>query len=162
MEVLIFILIMVFVFANKNKKTAKTAGTAQAKPANRAETVDKAARARSQVREKAARVKAAAPQNVRPVKLATQSSPVFMAAPMGDSLLDEEGCVGGSLEHTHDEGESRAEHARHMEASQHREAEETRAAQSALELSQMNLRRLRQAVVMAEILDRPKALRRRA
>ena len=34
------------------------------------------------------------------------------------------------------------------------------AAQAALELSARNLSRLRQAVVMAEILDKPKALRR--
>lgn len=80
--------------------------------------------------------------------------------PQGASMLDEEGCVGGSMAHAHTEGESRAEHARHQAAARRREAEETLAAQAALELSARNLSRLRQAVVMAEILDRPKALRR--
>jgi hypothetical protein len=72
---------------------------------------------------------------------------------------DEEGCVGGSMAHTHEEGESRTEHARHLREAQNREAQETLAASAAAELREMNLSRLRQAVVMAEILDRPRALR---
>ena len=60
----------------------------------------------------------------------------------------------------HEEGESRAEHARHVREARQREVRESMAAQAATELSELNLQRLRQAVVMAEILDRPKALRR--
>lgn len=75
--------------------------------------------------------------------------------------VDAEGCVGGSMEHDHHEGESREEHSRHIAEADHREREATLAVQTAQALGEMNLRRLRQAVVMAEILDRPKALRRR-
>ena len=75
---------------------------------------------------------------------------------------DEEGCVGGSMEHHQHEGESRAEHTRHIAEVQRREREETLSAQTAEALGQMNLRRLRQAVIMAEILDKPKSLRRAA
>ena len=80
------------------------------------------------------------------------------ASPAGG--VDEEGCVGGSMSHTHEEGESRKEHARHVREARKQEVQEALAVQAATELSEMNLHRLRQAVVMAEILDRPRALRR--
>ena len=104
------------------------------------------------------------PHEARPVQVPGQKSPVFMAArgPLPASILDEEdeeGCVGGSMAHTHEEGESRTEHAHHLREAQNREAQETLAASAAAELREMNLSRLRQAVVMAEILDRPRALR---
>jgi len=124
----------------------------------------------------AANAQAKAPAAVKSVKVEGQKSPVFMAASAaatipretGDiparqpSMLeaDEEGCVGGSMAHTHEEGESRKEHARHVREARKQEAQEALAVQAATELSEMNLHRLRQAVVMAEILDRPRALRR--
>ena len=70
---------------------------------------------------------------------------------------DKEGCIGGSIPHTQHEGESRAEHAEHMK----------RAAVSAVETPGEQIRKslsaaeMRKAVIMSEILDRPKALRRR-
>lgn len=69
---------------------------------------------------------------------------------------DEEGCVGGSMAHTHEEGESREEHARHMAAMTARDAEE-----AANEVRPaIDAAALRRAVVMSEVLGRPKALRR--
>ncbi len=69
--------------------------------------------------------------------------------------VDEEGCVGGSMEHTHEEGESREEHGRHMEAMRARDAEE--AAQEARRT--IDAATLRRAVVMSEVLGRPRALK---
>ena len=74
---------------------------------------------------------------------------------------DEEGCVGGSMAHEHTEGESRAEHSRHMDAARQRETDESRAESDALDLAHMNTRKLRQAIVAAEVLGKPVALRSR-
>lgn len=73
---------------------------------------------------------------------------------------DAEGCVGGSMAHTQHEGETRREHRRHMAAAARRELED-RAREATQTGSDEKLKRLRQAVVMAEILDKPVALRRR-
>ena len=179
MEVLFFILIVIFAILSGKSKQKKKPQT----PAGAA-TAPKAVKARAKTtvwpkitvkQDDIAKMlsgwvddeaeAAGAPANVKPVQVAGQKSPVVMAGdiPREAGILDEvdeEGCVGGSMAHTHDEGESRAEHHRHVEEARRQENEETRAAQAARELSEMNLRRLRQAVVMAEILDRPKALRR--
>ena len=76
--------------------------------------------------------------------------------------VDEEGCVGGSMAHEHTEGESRAEHDEHIAAMRRRDAAE--AAQSAAgrfgALGEMNLQELRRAVIVSEVLGKPKALRR--
>lgn len=124
--------------------------------------VDEAAGAKSAI--PAQTQDAEGPREARPVQIPGQKSPVFMAGrgSRPASILDEEdeeGCVGGSMAHTHEEGESRTEHARHLREAQNREAQETLAASAAAEFRAMNLSRLRQAVVMAEILDRPRALR---
>ena len=79
----------------------------------------------------------------------------------GASAFDDEGCVGGSLAHDHTEGEDRAEHARHKEEVKRREAVEALEHAQAANAAAVNVHRLRQAVVMAEVLDRPKALRAR-
>ena len=190
MGVLIYILIIVFIVVSSNnskKKKAQSAGKTPQSPARVRETSsDKLANARTggdflkalgamateSVEDMLSDTKPAAkaqavPGAVRAVKVPGQASPVFMAAspaaaPQGGGAADDEGCVGGSMAHTHDEGESRAEHDRHMKAAMRREADESLAAQAAQELSEMNIHRLRRAVVVAEILDRPKALRRRA
>ncbi|MBR0368563.1 MAG: hypothetical protein IJH86_09270 [Clostridia bacterium] len=190
MGVLIYILIIVFIVVSTNnskKKKAQSAGKTPQSPARVRETPsDKLANARTggdflkalgamateSVEDMLSEAKPAAkaqavPGAVRAVKVPGQSSPVFMAAspaaaPQGEGAADDEGCVGGSMAHTHDEGESRAEHDRHMKAAMRRETDESLAAQAAQELSEMNIHRLRRAVVVAEILDRPKALRRRA
>ena len=81
--------------------------------------------------------------------------------PQGASLLDEEGCVGGSMEHDHDEGESRAEHARHLTEAKRREAEELLIQADTQRRAQVSAQKLREAVVMAEVLGKPRALRPR-
>lgn len=179
MEVLFFILLIVFLVVNNGKKPqkGKSAGKAR-RPSERfaqrmaeiekiLETDAEPAKATPAVQAaKAAKVKAQAKpqaktQAVRPVKVAGQASPVFIKAPGILEQEDDEGCVGGSMAHTQHEGESRAEHRQHLEKIQHQEQEETLAAQAALELAELNVHRLRRAVVMAEILDRPRALRAR-
>lgn len=190
MGVLIYILIIVFIVvssSNSKKKKAQSAAKPPQSAVRGRESASKLANARSgedflkalgamateSVEDMLSDAKPAAkaqavPGAVRAVKVPGQASPVFMAAspkavpPQGASPADDEGCVGGSMAHTHDEGESRAEHDRHMKAAMRREADESLAAQAAQELSEMNIHRLRRAVVVAEILDRPKALRRRA
>lgn len=74
----------------------------------------------------------------------------------GESAYDDEGCVGGSMPHDHAEGESHAEHGRHIAAMQARDRDETALARAGVDIAQ-----LRRAVVMAEVLDRPVSLRRR-
>ena len=72
----------------------------------------------------------------------------------GRSAHADDECIGGSMAHTHTEGVSRAAHARRMAAidADH----ETSDAQSGA----FDARDLRRAVVMAEVLGKPKALRR--
>ena len=88
------------------------------------------------------------------------SKPV-QAVAQGASMLDEEGCVGGSMEHDHDEGESRAEHARHLTEAKRREAEELLIQADTQRRAQVSAQKLREAVVMAEVLGKPRALRPR-
>ena len=69
----------------------------------------------------------------------------------GHSALKDADCVGGSMAHTHTEGVSRAAHARRMAAMD--------AGQDGDMLPEtIDARALRRAVVMAEVLGRPKAL----
>ena len=81
--------------------------------------------------------------------------------PQGASFADEEGCVGGSLGGHDEEGESRAEHAEHLDRADKALAAETAGNRRAESLRAAGIAQLRQAVVMSEILDKPKALRRR-
>ena len=102
---------------------------------------------------KAARATAAPQAVAMQPKAAQAHEPV----PQGMSLSDDEGCVGGSLPHDHSEGESHEDHARHMAAYAQRELDErTHEARAGLALSDV-----RRAVVMAEILGKPRALQRR-
>ena len=75
--------------------------------------------------------------------------------------MDAEGCVGGSLGAHREEGESRAEHRLHERRREAALAAECAASRRAAAVRQANVDQLRQAVVMSEILDKPKALRRR-
>ena len=186
MGVLVYILIIVFILvssSNSKKKKAQSAGkTPQQAVRSREALNHKLANARSgedflkalgvmatesasdavKAAKPAAKAQAV-PKEAGAVKQPARTAAVPVAAkPQGTGHADDEGCVGGSMAHTHEEGESRAEHDRHMKAALRREADESLAAQAALELSEMNIHRLRRAVVVAEILDRPKALRRRA
>ena len=81
--------------------------------------------------------------------------------PSGESAVDAEGCVGGSLGAHREEGERRAEHRLHERRREAALAAECVASRRAAAVHQANVDQLRQAVVMSEILDKPKALRRR-
>lgn len=92
-------------------------------------------------------------------KTAQPSAKPPVKAPQQVQFADVEGCVGGSIAHTQHEGESSAEHALHMKRSAPKPAEPEAPAASMHRLSTADLRK---AVVMSEILDKPKALRRYA
>lgn len=81
--------------------------------------------------------------------------------PSGESVVDAEGCVGGSLGAHREEGERRAEHRLHERRREAALAAECAASRRTAAVRQANVDQLRQAVVMSEILDKPKALRRR-
>ena len=74
-------------------------------------------------------------------------------------IPDEEGCVGGSMAHEHTEGESAEEHGAHIEEMRLRDAQEEESARAAL--GEIDAQALRRAVIAAEVLGRPKALKRR-
>lgn len=72
----------------------------------------------------------------------------------GVSRLEDADCAGGSMEHTHTEGVSRAELARRMAA-----IDEAGRADDMLP-ERIDARALRRAVVMAEVLGKPRALKK--
>ena len=78
----------------------------------------------------------------------------------GLSLFDDKGCIGGSIEHDSHEGDSRYPY----DTRDYRTQSDASvwAGDIAQELQSMNVQRLRRAIVISEILDRPKALRRRS
>ena len=134
MRIIIFLLVLAFVFFDAKKEKKKQAGAVK-KP-----------------------VKAPAADEALPED---EAIPEMMPdpSPEGRALHDDEGCVGGSIAHDHHEGESRTEHRRHVAAVERREDAESEAERAARETSALNARRLRQAVIMAEVLDRPISLR---
>ena len=149
---------------------------AQEKPVSKQKAASAAARARvaEERREALARLRSAAQAKLRELEavpgngaaqaaaLAVQAAvPARAQVRQGASLLDEEGCVGGSMDHDHAEGEGRAEHARHIDAVKRREAAELLERAEADNRAENRVRRLREAVVMAEVLNRPVALRPR-
>ena len=73
----------------------------------------------------------------------------------GHSTLVDEDCAGGSMEHTHAEGVSRAAQARRMAAidAGHPDGED-------ILPESIDARALRRAVVMAEVLGKPRALKK--
>lgn len=79
----------------------------------------------------------------------------------GMSRADANGCLGGSLSGHSEEGESRAEHARHLREADAQQREVLREEARDLSMRQAARSELRRAVVWSEILDKPKALRRR-
>jgi len=78
-----------------------------------------------------------------------------LASSQGRSLFEDKGCIGGSIPHDSHEGDSMYPYGldRDDESSVY-------AGDIALEIQNMNLNKLRRAVVISEILDKPKALRR--
>ena len=79
----------------------------------------------------------------------------------GMSRAVAEGCLGGSLSGHPEEGESRAEHAEHLRKVDAQERAILRGEERALHMRMAARAELRRAVVWSEILDRPRALRRR-
>lgn len=71
----------------------------------------------------------------------------------GHSTLADEDCVGGSMEHTHTEGVNRAAHARRMAAIDAGHDEDVLP-------ETIDAAALRRAIVMAEVLGKPRALRK--
>lgn len=83
---------------------------------------------------------------------------------MGSEIITDEGIdgyAGGSMPDIHTEGESPAEHRRHVAAVKQREAAETARHLAESEHKNVKLQDLRRAVVMSEILDKPVSLRRK-
>ena len=166
MESLIVVLIILFIVLTNEKSKQKKRGAAPAKP-------QRAARGRESFRQRLEKLKAEAEKQLQAVEeavpdgslpdgsLPDAASVLQPEIAQGVSLHDDEGCVGGSMEHVHTEGETHAEHRRHVEALRRRETEERLAAQAAAELAALNTQKLRQAVIMKELLDRPVALRGR-
>ena len=76
----------------------------------------------------------------------------------GREGLDDEECFGGSMAHTHTEGVSRAAHARRMAVMDAESGD--RPYEDVLTPGALDPVALRRAVVMAEVLGRPKALRK--
>lgn len=91
------------------------------------------------------------------------AAPALVREPLaaGMSCADAEGCLGGSLSGHPEEGESRAEHAEHLRKADAQERAILRGEERALHMRTAARTELRRAVVWSEILDRPKALRRR-
>ena len=91
------------------------------------------------------------------------AAPALTREPLttGMSRADAEGCLGGSLSGHSEEGESRAEHAEHLRKADAQERAILRGEERALHMRTAARTELRRAVVWSEILDRPKALRRR-
>ena len=81
----------------------------------------------------------------------------------GRDLLDDEECRGGSMAHEHEEGVARAAHKRRM-AAVDGDAGDEPAQRGPLAPGVVDAQALRRAVVMAEVLGKPRALqvRRRA
>ncbi len=91
------------------------------------------------------------------------AAPALVREPLaaGMSRADANGCLGGSLSGHPEEGESRAEHAEHLRKADAQERAILRGEERALHMRTAARTELRRAVVWSEILDRPKALRRR-
>ena len=119
------------------------------------------------ISEREARRKALEARRAARRQAAKAAQPRVAASEEEDSAMlfggvDEEGCVGGSMAHEHTEGESREEHGAHIAAMERRDVEE--AAQGGAGrfgvLGDMSLEELRRAVIVSEVLGKPKALRR--
>lgn len=78
----------------------------------------------------------------------------------GFSIFEDQGCISGSIAHDSHEGDSAYPYGS-SEGFIRGGDDSVYAEDIARELQDMNVQRLRRAVVISEILDRPKALRRR-
>lgn len=132
-------------------------------PAERRQRIEALKGKKQSLRAEAQAVRAAAPQApaAHPGEGLSRPGSLAARAPQGFEGFDEEGCVGGSMPHDHTEGERRDEHARHIAAMAARDAEEAVLA-APRGIAALDPTALRRAVVVSEILGKPRALRRRA
>ena len=166
MEAIVLILILVLLSASSKKKKAGKApqsirqeAVKAASPAVLKAEAVRARRAQAVAALKARQAAARQPAEAAPTP-ESAPIPVAPAAPLqGISHADEEGCLGGSMPHDHAEGESREEHARHIAAVDAFDAALRKEREAEADAARERARRLRQAVVFAEILDRPRGLR---
>ena len=180
MEIIVVIIIIVIALISKQSgKNMRASGGAQGQAVRPAAPRPQAPRPAKPVAQPAKPVVQPTVQAAKPVAVPGGLAESLMdllrepqgAPSEGESAVDwerpdEEGCLGGSMEHEHTEGESRAEHGQHLEAMREaalrereaRELEEASARPAVL--GDLDLAALRRAVIISEVLDRPKALRR--
>lgn len=96
----------------------------------------------------------------KPVKAVSVLPSGMKKAVQGQSFQDDHGCIGGSLSHEGHEGDDRRI-ATPNGSSFGLELSAFEEASLADELHTMNLQDMRRAVVLSEVLGKPKALRRR-
>ena len=160
--IVLILIWLLFSLGSGKKKKAPKQGPGPLTGAKAAANAEARAAARQAMLARHAKLaqKTAAPEKA--AKAAPQPAPKPAPARMvlpkqGESFRDDDGCQVGSLGGHHAEGESAQEHAEHL-----RRADETNAAQAGAQaLRGGGLPELRRAIVLSEILDRPKALRRR-
>ena len=183
--VILMIVVALVSASSRNKKTSANNGGAQRANAHQPLNPEALARAAAQAGRREApkpaqpTVKPAEPRVESTVTQTKQPEYVAQAAPgegrsmledeacrggsmphahtEGDSTLEDEDCDGGSMAHTHTEGVSRTAHARRMAELDHsRQTDED----DGLIPQTIDAQALRRAVVMAEILGKPRAMRR--
>lgn len=170
MEIILVILMIVLALVSSGSKArkqraangqtppqaAKAASPAKARQAAEAEEALAKAKERARRKIEAAKQQSKRQPDVPAPPKPAPAQPTVSVSREGMSAFDDEGCLGGSMPHGHAEGESRAEHGRHVAAMEARDREE-----AVLERKGLDARAMRRAVVMAEVLDRPVSLRAR-
>ena len=173
--VILFVLFFIVSAGSKNKKgnsAAQRPGTAgNAKQQASAANARSARPKPSAGKVKPVRPASAMPKNLGDLKAAMNQwledsmteikgdvKPVVQPAAQsvqGASMLEDAQCAGGSMEHTHTEGVSRAAQARRMAAidAGHPDGED-------ILPEAIDAAALRRAVVMAEVLGKPRALKK--
>ncbi|MBQ8972784.1 MAG: hypothetical protein IJ074_06875 [Clostridia bacterium] len=154
--IIVVILLIVLGSLSKRKKpnTTGAKGTAQRRPAPQP-----APRASASFQKAFQAAKVGAPP-IAAAKTAPSPTPEPIAArmEMGFSVEDEEGCVGGSLGAHSEEGENREEHAAHMRKSDSIPTPKVEIAPRRT-TRRLTAAEMQQAVVTAEILGKPRAMR---
>ena len=161
MEIIALILIIVLVSltgtkkGNRARQAAQNPNLAQGMQNSKLGQAIKAAdAARAAQAAKQAKTAKPAVQAAQEAKLKNLRFVPLAVPAEGNPMLDDDDCHGGSMAHTHTEGVSRTEQARRMAA-----IDESRTADVLPE--RIDAQALRRAVVMAEVLGRPRALQRR-
>lgn len=90
-----------------------------------------------------------------------EAIPAEKYAAMGPGALASQSCLDRPVGHLHDEGEQHSEHDKHMRTYLEEEKQHHQADVDARALRDLNIAGLRRAIVVSEILDKPKSLRMR-